>query len=152
MLFIDFPAKRVLYLYVIYYANLCRAISFMLGTLQSRKWENCLTLDRRSWGWRRDMAPADVLTLKELIAELARTISCGGNMLLNVGPDARGRIAPIFEERLRQLGRFVDANREAIFGTRPWIRQNESAAHGIIIPYTPGGGDHFSIPLERRDY
>jgi len=30
--------------------------------------------------------------------------SCGGNMLINVGPTKDGRIVPIFEERLRGLG------------------------------------------------
>ena len=31
--------------------------------------------------------------------------SCGGNLLMNVGPTADGRIVPIFEERLRQMGK-----------------------------------------------
>ncbi len=30
--------------------------------------------------------------------------SCGGNLLLNTGPTHDGRIAPIMEERLRQIG------------------------------------------------
>ena len=30
--------------------------------------------------------------------------SCGGNLLLNAGPTRDGRIAPIFEERLKQIG------------------------------------------------
>ena len=30
--------------------------------------------------------------------------SCGGNLLLNVGPTHDGRIMPIFEERLLEIG------------------------------------------------
>ena len=30
--------------------------------------------------------------------------SCNGNLLLNVGPTHDGRITPIFEERLLQIG------------------------------------------------
>ena len=30
--------------------------------------------------------------------------SCGGNLLLNVGPTHDGRIVPIFQERLEQMG------------------------------------------------
>ena len=30
--------------------------------------------------------------------------SCGGNLLVNIGITADGRIIPIFEERLRQMG------------------------------------------------
>lgn len=67
----------------------------------------------------------DVHTVKELIEQLARTISCGGNLLLNVGPDDYGKIVPIFEERLRELGKFVSTHSEAIFGTKPWIFQND---------------------------
>ena len=33
--------------------------------------------------------------------------SCGGNLLMNFGPTADGRIVPIFEERLRQMGMFI---------------------------------------------
>ncbi|EPB79388.1 hypothetical protein ANCCEY_01547 [Ancylostoma ceylanicum] len=50
---------------------------------------------------------SDVYTVHELIEQLARTISCGGNFLLNVGPDMHGKIPPIFEDRLRELGRYT---------------------------------------------
>ena len=30
--------------------------------------------------------------------------SCGGNLLVNIGIPPDGRIIPIFEERLRQMG------------------------------------------------
>uniref|UniRef100_A0A914CXE9 alpha-L-fucosidase n=1 Tax=Acrobeloides nanus TaxID=290746 RepID=A0A914CXE9_9BILA len=95
------------------------------GRLLPRKWENCMTLDKNSWGYRRDMIVADIHTVKELIEQLARTISCGGNLLLNVGPDDYGKIVPIFEERLTDLGKFVNTHNEAIFGTKPWIFQTD---------------------------
>ncbi|VDP01437.1 unnamed protein product, partial [Heligmosomoides polygyrus] len=96
------------------------------GQLLSRKWENCMTLDKSSWGNRRSMKSTDVQTVYELIVQLARTISCGGNLLLNVGPDMHGKIPAIFEDRLRELGKFINANSEAVYGTKPWIHQNDS--------------------------
>ena len=33
--------------------------------------------------------------------------SCGGNLLVNIGITADGRIIPIFEERLRQMGEYL---------------------------------------------
>ena len=32
--------------------------------------------------------------------------SCGGNLIVNIGATADGRIIPIFEERLRQMGEY----------------------------------------------
>lgn len=49
-----------------------------------------------------------------------------GNLLCNIGPTADGVIRPIFEERLRGIGSWLQVNGEAIFGTRPWTVQNET--------------------------
>ena len=50
------------------FAGLCE------GVLQPHKWENCLTLDRSSWGYRRNMRVSDVLTMDELTTIFAQTI------------------------------------------------------------------------------
>uniref|UniRef100_A0A1I7XMD8 alpha-L-fucosidase n=1 Tax=Heterorhabditis bacteriophora TaxID=37862 RepID=A0A1I7XMD8_HETBA len=68
----------------------------------------------------------DVHSVHELIEQLVRTVSCGGNLLLNIGPDMHGKIPAIFEDRLRELGRFIFANSEALYGTKPWIFQNDT--------------------------
>ena len=85
-----------------------------------------MTLDAGSWGFRRTMTADDVHTVAQLIEQLARTISCGGNLLLNVGPTHDGRIVPIFEQRLRALGRWLQTNGEAVYSSKPWIYQNDS--------------------------
>lgn len=96
------------------------------GHLLPHKWESCMTVDRQSWGYRREMQLADVLSAEELVANLVQIVSCGGNLLLNVGPTSDGRIVPVFEERLRQMGCWLDLNGEAIFDTQPWRFQNDS--------------------------
>ena len=101
------------------------------GTLQAHKWENCLTLDKHSWGYRRNAPLSDYHTTLELLTEMAETISCGGNMLLNVGPTRDGRICPIFEERLQQIGQWLSVNGEAIYSTRPWVYQNDTMTSNI---------------------
>jgi len=104
---------------------------FNPGVLQKHKWENCMTLDRQSWGFRRNAAFADYLSIEELLLDLASTVSCGGNLLINVGPTADGIIAPIFEERLTQLGMWLDVNGEAIYSSKPWKAQNDTITQGI---------------------
>ena len=43
--------------------------------------------------------------------------SCGGNLLLNVGPTHEGTIVPIFQERLSQIGVYLGVALEWLFDT-----------------------------------
>ncbi|XP_050309152.1 alpha-L-fucosidase-like isoform X2 [Anthonomus grandis grandis] len=96
------------------------------GKLQEKKWENAMTIDKQSWGFRRNAKLSDYLTPLELLTTLVRTISCGGNILINVGPSKEGLINPIFEERLTQLGEWLGINGEAIYESEPWTVQNDT--------------------------
>lgn len=101
------------------------------GKLQNHKWENCMTLDLQSWGFRNNMQLSEVMTINDLITSLVETISCGGNILINIGPTKDGIIVPIFEERLRQLGSWLDLNGEAIYESRPWKHQNDTTNSNV---------------------
>lgn len=102
------------------------------GVLQPHKWENAMTLDRQSWGYRREARLADYLSIDELLATLVSTVACGGNLLVNLGPTKEGTIDPIFEERLLQLGDWLEVNGAAIYGTRPWQTcQNDTLTPNI---------------------
>ena len=76
-------------------------------------WEACVTMNR-SWGYHatdRFFKPAPML-----IKKLVECVSKGGNLLLNVGPDARGNIPPESLERLAEIGRWMDKNSASIYG------------------------------------
>ncbi|KAK6176168.1 hypothetical protein SNE40_014500 [Patella caerulea] len=116
------------------------------GKLQPRKWENAMTIDKRSWGYRRNAPLSDYLSTQELLATFIETVSFGGNMLMNVGPTKEGTIHPIFEERLRDVGAWLNVNGEAIRSSRPWTSQNDTITPHVW--YTMKNSDVYAILLD----
>ncbi|WP_423493869.1 alpha-L-fucosidase [Microbacterium esteraromaticum] len=76
-------------------------------------WEACQTLNG-SWGYHRDNMDQKSPTL--LVQMLADSVSMDGNMLLNIGPDGRGAIAPRDARTLDELGQWMLLHRDAIVG------------------------------------
>jgi len=96
------------------------------GHILTHKWENAFTLDSSSWGYRRQMKVTDVMTPEVLMRNIVTSVACGGNALINIGPRKDGTIAPIFQERLLQMGQWLQYNGEAIYETSPWVRANDT--------------------------
>ena len=57
---------------------------FLPSKLQGRKWENAFTIDRKSWGYRRNGGYSDYLTIAEVVHNVIATVALGGNALINV--------------------------------------------------------------------
>lgn len=54
---------------------------------------------------------------RELVRQLVDIASLGGNYLLNVGPNGEGEIPDEAQQRLREVGRWMNVNGEAVYGT-----------------------------------
>jgi alpha-L-fucosidase len=56
---------------------------------------------------------------KELVHLLVNIVAKGGNLLLGVGPNGKGEFEPKVYENLALLGKWLEANGEAIYETNP---------------------------------
>jgi alpha-L-fucosidase len=79
-------------------------------------WESCYTMNR-TWGYAR--YDRNYRSTSELLRLLASCVSQNGNLLLNVGPDGRGRVPIEAVERLREIGVWLRGKGEAIYGCGP---------------------------------
>lgn len=84
----------------------------------TRKWEVCRGIGR-SFGYNRAEDPSTLPGVDELVWMLVDIVARGGNLLLNVGPDADGQIPLAQAGRLLGIGWWLRRNGGAIFGTRP---------------------------------
>ena len=104
-----------------------------------RPFEECRGIGR-SFGLNRAEMTEDYLSAKELLVTLAELVSKGGNFLLNIGPAADGTIPVIMEERLLQMGKWLEVNGDAIYGTRVYTKKPQEH-----IYYTKKGDTVYAI-------
>lgn len=79
-------------------------------------WEICQTFSG-SWGYHRD--ESSWKSVEELVALLVTTVGGGGNLLLNVGPTARGEFDERARERLRGIGEWMRRHSRSVYGCGP---------------------------------
>jgi alpha-L-fucosidase len=86
-------------------------------------WETCETICRQ-WAWKPD---DELKSLDELVRLVVRVVGADGNLLLNVGPMPSGEIEPRQAARLAELGAWLAAHGESVYGTRggPFLPRRE---------------------------
>jgi alpha-L-fucosidase len=111
-------------------------------------WETCMTLND-TWGFQSfDDGWKDTRTLVRTMVDAA---SKGGNFLLNVGPTAQGLIPWQSVSRLREMGDWMRANGEAVYGTSAspyglpaWGRYTAKPSAGRVYAHV------FDWPRDRK--
>ena len=64
--------------------------------------ESSLALTLLMWPWWVRI-PMEMMEMVKMMKMTVTISSCGGNLLMNIGPSSDGSIEPIFQERLRQV-------------------------------------------------
>lgn len=111
------------------------------GFGEHHPWEESRGIGK-SYGFNRAEQLEDYCTSQELIEQLIGIVSKGGNFLLNVGPTADGRIPTLQQERLRDIGRWMAVNGEAIYGSDICRRVKSTDA---ACAFTSKGADDYLI-------
>lgn len=86
------------------------------GAVVPGDWEVPATLNH-TWGFKKD--DTDWKSPEDLTFKLVDIVSKGGNYLLNVGPTSEGVIPQASQDNLREVGRWLKVNGEAIYGAGP---------------------------------
>jgi len=76
-------------------------------------WEACVTLNNH-WGYVPD--DQDYKSARMIVRKLVETVSKGGNLLLNVGPDPRGVVPAGSVVVLEEVGRWIADNGASLYG------------------------------------
>ncbi|MEN6455473.1 MAG: alpha-L-fucosidase [Prolixibacteraceae bacterium] len=108
-----------------------------------RPWEECRGIGG-SFGYNRNENFEDYASSEELVHILINKVGRGGNLLLNIGPTADGRIPVIMQQRLMDMGAWLKVNGEAIYNTRTW-KDAPAVTPETTIYYTNKAGTRFFV-------
>lgn len=96
-------------------------------------WETCQTFSG-SWGYYRDEATWK--NTDQLLTLLIESVSKGGNLLMNVGPTARGAFDERAETALTNMGEWMKFNSRSIYGCTQ-APSEFKAPENSILTYNP---------------
>ncbi len=96
-------------------------------------WETCQTFSG-SWGYYRDEQTWK--DTKQLLVLLIESVSKGGNLLLNVGPTARGTFDYRALEKLSAMGEWMEYNNPSIYGCTQAPESVQIPDHSLLT-YNP---------------
>ena len=110
-----------------------------LADIRPLFWQTDTAISKNSWGY---VQPQDYKTADSIIDDLVDIVSKNGCLLLNIGPKPDGTIPDEEERILLEVGRWLEVNGEAVYGTRPWRIFGEGPTRvvgGDVHRYEEGG-------------
>ncbi|NLR78094.1 alpha-L-fucosidase [Chitinophaga eiseniae] len=104
-----------------------------LAQYRGKTWETCQTFSG-SWGYYRD--ENSWKSTHQLLELLIGSVSRGGNLILNVGPTARGVFDYRAQNALGNIGDWMKANSESIYGCT-YAPESFKTPENTMLTYNP---------------
>lgn len=108
-----------------------------------RPWEECRGIGT-SFGYNQVEDLDNYMSSDALVDLLIEKVAGGGNLLLDIGPTADGRIPVIQQQRLLDMGAWLDVNGAAIYDTRSWEKA-PTTEPGSTVFFTKKGTDLYVL-------
>jgi alpha-L-fucosidase len=130
-----------------------------LADIRAEFWQTDTSVSKNSWGY---VEGQDYKSADSIVDDLVDIVSKNGALLLNIGPRPDGTIPEPEQRTLREIGRWLAENGEAIYGTRPWQVYGEGTTEvvagsfndtkrqpftGRDVRFTTKGDDLYAIAL-----
>lgn len=129
------------------------------GKMMQFPWQTDTSVGKKSWAY---VDGEKNKTPEQIIHDLIDIVSKNDNLLLNIGPRADGTITEEQKNILLSIGKWLEVNGDAIYGTRCWKKFGEGDAEptkGTFsdnkatvytardIRFTTKGNDFYAIAL-----
>jgi len=87
------------------------------GFSMDPQWETCIPIEGSLWFWAGGK-PSHIKDSTRCLTMLVMCATRDGNLLLNISPMPNGKIQPLQAKVLRQMGAWLKAHGQTIYGTR----------------------------------
>ncbi len=133
------------------------------GEMMQFPWQTDTSVGKHSWSY---IDGEENKTPEQIVHDLVDIVSKNGNLLLNIGPRADGTITDEQKAVLLSIGKWLEINGEAIYGTRCWKKfgegdaeptkgsftDNQATAYTVRdIRFTTKGNDFYATVLSWSD-
>jgi alpha-L-fucosidase len=130
-----------------------KSAAWVSGQIMDYEREGRAPMELVDWVWQPDDPIMDkfgyVEGLKpypaeQFIYKIVENVSKNGNLLLNISPRADGTIPQEQQDVLLTIGKWLEVNGDAIYGSRPWTKYGEGpvadAAAAAMVKIRAAGG------------